>query len=265
MGLISRPRALGQAAARGHPRDSRRAEDRAISCDDRERWQQPIDISDTELGFLGATASAIIQGQTGGQYPAPMAALELMLGAAGVDVDAAGDRRSQGMAAPVRHAGQSGPDQRLLPHRSQQERHRHRAHATSSRRPIKSVGVIGAGIMGQGIAAANLKRELPVAHGRRRARGAVPRACSRCWKKSPTTRRRKRPDAAARPCKFAALLNPATVDAELARCDLVIEAIVENPEVKKAALRPARAAVDARRDPGLEHVDHSDHASWPRD
>ena len=42
---------------------------------DREVWNGPIDISDTELGFLGATASAMIQGATGGRYPAPQVAL----------------------------------------------------------------------------------------------------------------------------------------------------------------------------------------------
>ena len=56
---------------------------------DRERWAAPIEISETELGFLGATASAYIQQQTKGHYPAPLAALELMLGAAGVDVETA--------------------------------------------------------------------------------------------------------------------------------------------------------------------------------
>ena len=56
---------------------------------DRERWAAPIEISETELGFLGATASAYIQQQTKGHYPAPLAALELMLGAAGVDLDTA--------------------------------------------------------------------------------------------------------------------------------------------------------------------------------
>src|SRR5206468_2618170 len=54
---------------------------------DREAWAKPLEISDTELGFLGATASALIQGQTGGQYPAPQAALELMLESAALDAD----------------------------------------------------------------------------------------------------------------------------------------------------------------------------------
>ncbi len=41
---------------------------------DRQRWSGPIDISETELTFLGATGSAYIQQQTKGQYPAPLAA-----------------------------------------------------------------------------------------------------------------------------------------------------------------------------------------------
>ena len=43
---------------------------------------------------------------------------------------------------------------------------------------------------------------------------------------------KKGPDAK-KAVKFAGLLNPATVDAEMAPCDLVIEAVVENPEVKQ--------------------------------
>ena len=42
--------------------------------EDRCRWHGPVKISETELGFLGATASAVIQQQTKGQYPAPPAA-----------------------------------------------------------------------------------------------------------------------------------------------------------------------------------------------
>ena len=65
---------------------------------DRELWDKPIDISDTELGFLGATASGVIQQQTDGKYPAPMAALETLLGAAGLDADAAGAEEAKAMA-----------------------------------------------------------------------------------------------------------------------------------------------------------------------
>ncbi|MCG8450825.1 MAG: enoyl-CoA hydratase-related protein, partial [Pirellulales bacterium] len=75
---------------------------------DRERWSAPITLSETELGFLGATASAYIQGQTKGHYPAPLAALEVMLGAAGVDVETACQMEAEGFAqlfgSPVNRA-----------------------------------------------------------------------------------------------------------------------------------------------------------------
>src|SRR5205823_6474372 len=67
--------------------------------DDRKRWSGPVDIDETELGFLWATASAVIQQQTKGQYPAPMAALEVMLGAAGEDINSACNAEAEGMAA----------------------------------------------------------------------------------------------------------------------------------------------------------------------
>ncbi len=61
---------------------------------DRQRWSGPIAMDDTELTFLGVTASGYIQSQTHGHYPAPMAALETMLGSAGSDIEAR--RRSRG-------------------------------------------------------------------------------------------------------------------------------------------------------------------------
>ena len=59
--------------------------------------------------------------------------------------------------------------------------------------------------------------------------------------------------------KYAGLLNATTMDAELAAADLVIEAVVESPEVKKqiyARLEPQLRQGDF----GVEHVDDSDHA-----
>ena len=122
---------------------------------DREKWSQPIAMSETELGFLGATASAMIQQKTKGFYPAPLAALELMLEASQLDLDGACEAESEGFAplfgSPVNRsllnvffltdrAKKSGGD------------------SAGSERKIEKAAVIGAGIMGQGIAAANLKR-----------------------------------------------------------------------------------------------------------
>ena len=197
---------------------------------DRKTWAGPIDISDTELGFLGATASAMIQGQTEGKYPAPMTALELMLGTAGVDADAAGDEESKAMAGlfgtPVNRAL---INVFFLADRNKKDTGIDRRDVKPG--TIKSVAVVGAGIMGQGIAAATLKRHLPVM-----LADAIPAAISKgveqILQEVSYDRDKKGPDAS-KALKFAGLLNPATVDAELAPADLVIEAIVENPEVKK--------------------------------
>jgi 3-hydroxyacyl-CoA dehydrogenase/enoyl-CoA hydratase/carnithine racemase len=208
-----------------------RAEQRSGSyLKDRQQWSGPLDISETELGFLGATASAVIQGQTGGKYPAPEVALEVMLGSAGLDAESAGKEESKAMASlfgtPVnraliniffltdRNKKDTGVDRRDVKPRS-----------------IKTVGVIGSGIMGQGIVAANLKRNIPVA-----LADAVPdvlaKGIQQILEEVSYDKETKRADAK-KAVKYASLVNPATVDAELAPCDLVIEAIVENPEVKK--------------------------------
>jgi 3-hydroxyacyl-CoA dehydrogenase/enoyl-CoA hydratase/3-hydroxybutyryl-CoA epimerase/3-hydroxyacyl-CoA dehydrogenase/enoyl-CoA hydratase/3-hydroxybutyryl-CoA epimerase/enoyl-CoA isomerase len=197
---------------------------------DRERWHGPIDISDTELGFLGATASAMIQQATGGVYPAPQAALELMLESAGLDADAAGQAEAKAMAglfgSPI---NRSLINVFFLTDRNKKDTGIDRKDVKPA--AITSVSVIGAGIMGQGIAAATLKRNLPVM-----LSDAVPAALAKgvsgVLEEVSFDKTKKGPDAR-KMSKFAGLLNPATVDQEAAAADLVIEAIVENPEVKK--------------------------------
>jgi len=197
---------------------------------DRERWAGPVDIDETELGFLGATASAVIQGQTGGKYPAPEAALELMLESAMTDAASAGVAEAKAMGAlfgtPVNRAL---INVFFLADRNKKDTGIDRKDVKA--KPINSVAVVGAGIMGQGIAAATLKRNLPVA-----LADAVPAALSKgvqqILEEVSYNRDKKGPDAK-KAVSFAGLINPATVDGELANSDLVIEAIVENPEVKK--------------------------------
>ena len=65
---------------------------------DRERWGGPIEISETELGFLGVTASAVIRQQTKGQYPAPDAALETVMEGALLDEEAACELEAANMS-----------------------------------------------------------------------------------------------------------------------------------------------------------------------
>ena len=196
---------------------------------DRERWSGPIAISDTELGFLGATASAYIQGQTKGHYPAPLAALELMLSAAGVDLETACQMESEEFAklfgSPInrallnvffltdRNKKDSGVAKGVEPHK------------------VASAGVVGAGVMGQGIAAANVKRGIPVA-----IFDSSPEALARgvqgVLREVAYNKQLKGPDVN-RAVELAPLVNGTLSDIELCHSDVIVEAIIEKEDAKK--------------------------------
>ena len=103
----------------------------------------------------------MIQQQTKGHYPAPMAALEVMLGGTSGDVTQACQMEAEGMAqlfgSPVNAA--------LLNVFFLTDRNKKDPGVDTpgiTPRPIESASVIGAGIMGSGIAAANVKRGVSV-------------------------------------------------------------------------------------------------------
>ncbi|MCG8587420.1 MAG: 3-hydroxyacyl-CoA dehydrogenase NAD-binding domain-containing protein, partial [Pirellulales bacterium] len=196
---------------------------------DRETWNGPIDISDTELMFLGATASAVIQQQTKGHYPAPVAALELMLECAALDINAAAEAEARGMAklfgTPI--------NQSLVNIFFLTDRNKKDPGVAGDITPaaIESVSVIGAGIMGAGIASANVKRKLPVA-----LADALPDSLAggvqNVLEEVSYNRETKKADIE-RTMEFAPLLNATTSDSEIAASDVVIEAIIENADIKR--------------------------------
>lgn len=196
---------------------------------DRKQWAEPVAISDTELGFLGATASAYIQGQTKGHYPAPIAALELMLGAAGADIEAAcqmeADEFPKLFGSPINRA--------LLNVFFLQDRNKKATGVAADIKPrkIASAGIVGAGVMGQGIAAANVKRGVPVALMDSNA-AALARGVQGVLNEAAYNRELKGPDVT-RAVELAPLVNGTLSDIELSHSDLIVEAIVENPEAKR--------------------------------
>ena len=197
---------------------------------DRERWSRPIVMSETELGFLAATANAYITGQTKGHYPAPIAALNLMLETSQLPADAAGRRESEAFAelfgTPINRAL---INVFLLTDRNKKDPGV--AGRELAPRPIAAVGVVGAGIMGSGIAGACVKRELAVTMTDARPaaleagiRRAVEEAAYDKTAKGPTTEKL---------LKLAPLVRNVSEAADFKHCDLVIEAIVENEEAKR--------------------------------
>jgi 3-hydroxyacyl-CoA dehydrogenase/enoyl-CoA hydratase/3-hydroxybutyryl-CoA epimerase/3-hydroxyacyl-CoA dehydrogenase/enoyl-CoA hydratase/3-hydroxybutyryl-CoA epimerase/enoyl-CoA isomerase len=96
---------------------------------------------------------------------------------------------------------------------------------------LKSVGVIGSGIMGSGIAAATLKSEIPIAITDANAE-ALARGAKQVLEEAAYNRKTKGPELA-KTLKLAPLLSMTHREEEIAGCDLVIEAIIEKEEAKK--------------------------------
>jgi enoyl-CoA hydratase/carnithine racemase len=196
---------------------------------DRERWAGPVAISETELGFLGATASAYIQQQTKGHYPAPLAALEVMLGAAGLDIESACQMEAEEFAklfgSPVNRA--------LLNVFFLTDRNKKASGASADAKPrkITSAGVVGAGVMGQGIAAANVKRNIPVAL-MDTDQAAIARGVQGVLNEVAYNKQMKGPDVK-RAVELAPLVNGTLSDVELSRADIIVEAIIEKREAKQ--------------------------------
>jgi 3-hydroxyacyl-CoA dehydrogenase/enoyl-CoA hydratase/3-hydroxybutyryl-CoA epimerase/3-hydroxyacyl-CoA dehydrogenase/enoyl-CoA hydratase/3-hydroxybutyryl-CoA epimerase/enoyl-CoA isomerase len=201
---------------------------------DRTRWNGPLTMSDTELGFLGATASAVIQQHTKGHYPAPQVALEVMLGAVTADVNQACQMEAEGIAqlfgSPInaallnvffltdRNKKDTGVDREGI-----------------APRTIEAASVIGAGIMGSGIAAANVKRGIPVTITDAN-RSALAHGVTTIMEEVSFNRKTRKPDLHVA-LKHAALLNASVSDGEIATSDLIIEAVVENMDVKRQIYR----------------------------
>lgn len=196
---------------------------------DRQRWQQPLDVMETELAFLAATAAAYIQGQTKGHYPAPLAALDLLVSSAQLDADEAGRRESEGFAdlfgTPVNRA--------LIHVFFLQDRNKKDPGVGGEVQPrhVGRVGIVGAGIMGSGIAAAVIKRELPAV-----VFDVSPEALAaglaRALEEAAYDRTLRGPDPQ-RLVRLAPRLQAAGREGDVAAADLVIEAVVENPTVKQ--------------------------------
>ncbi len=197
---------------------------------DRQTWSQPIPISETELGFLAATASAMIQQQTKGHYPAPVAALDLMMENAAEDLETALKHEAEEMAklfgSPV---NQALINVFFLDQRNKKDRGVERDDIAP--RDVRQVGVVGAGIMGGGIVAANMRRGVPVVV-TDASPAALARGVQKIMEEASFNRETKAPDAA-KAIELAPLLNVSRADEEFAVCDVVIEAVVERLDVKR--------------------------------
>jgi 3-hydroxyacyl-CoA dehydrogenase / enoyl-CoA hydratase / 3-hydroxybutyryl-CoA epimerase len=121
-------------------------------------------------------------------------------------------------------------------------RPRARSRQVAGRTPFKRVGILGAGLMGTGIASAAARSGCHVVLVDISQR-ALDRALERIRKLA------ERESAIGTNARFApgsfSLIDPSTSIKAFAECEFVVEAIFERPDLKKAALHEISAVVDS--------------------
>jgi 3-hydroxyacyl-CoA dehydrogenase/enoyl-CoA hydratase/carnithine racemase len=203
-------------------------------ADRRRRMAAAVALDPLEREFLEATTAAVILGRTGSHYPAPPAILRTILAGAAVDAVTASRLESEAFAklaaTPVAR--------NLLRVFSIGERNRRDAGVDAAAGgeppPAVAAAIVGAGIMGSGIAASHLRAGLPVTvvdvNPDALATGVPGILAEAAW-----DRLAKRTDEA-RALELAGQLRTATSLAALAAADLVIESVTERPDVKQQVL-----------------------------
>ncbi|HEY1250157.1 MAG TPA: 3-hydroxyacyl-CoA dehydrogenase NAD-binding domain-containing protein [Thermoanaerobaculia bacterium] len=185
-------------------------------------------------------ARAKVLEQTGGHYPAPLAALHAI-------EDGFGKPVPVGLEAEARHIVEifGGEVQRnlLAIFFATEEVKKETGVADPAIRPreVRRVGVLGAGVMGGGIAQLAADKGMPA-----RMKDVEPKAlahgfaaASAIWQES-VRKRRLTPHAMERKMD---LLSGTLDYSGFAQCDVTIEAVVEKLSVKRAVLREWEAAV----------------------
>ena len=201
------------------------------------RMARPVDLDPVEREFLESTSAAVMLGRTGGHYPAPPAILQVILAGSAATAEKAARIESAAFAklaaTPVAR--------NLLRVFSIGERNRRdagvgddSAAATIERAGMTAPAIVGAGIMGAGIAASHLRAGFSTAVidlNQDVLAGGVPSILEEAaW-----DRAAKRSDPS-RAVELAGRLRVSTVMASIAGADIVIESVTERPDVKQQVL-----------------------------
>lgn len=200
----------------------------------REKKNQPLGLTETELLFAFGVAEGAVREKTKGQYPAPLVALAAMKEGVNRTLEQGLEIEKQ-MATKVMGSAIAGNLIAIFFMNNRLERDTGVDNKEIKPREVRKVGVLGAGLMGAGIATAAARTGHPtelvdvedkfVAAGMKRAQDVVMGRIK--------IGRGKPEDMVA----LLSLLHGSTDIRGFAECDVVVEAITENEEAKVATYK----------------------------
>ena len=200
----------------------------------------PLQLNQTEAMMVFETAKGFIAGKAGKHYPAPIAAVTAIQKAAGMDRDGALEVEAVGFAKMAKTQvansliGLFLNDQLLKKKAKQAQKLAH---------PVKQAAVLGAGIMGGGIAYQSASKGTPIIMkdikdeqlelGMSEANKLLGKLVKRDKISS------------AKAGEILSDIRPTLNYGDFGNVDIVVEAVVENPTVKKAVLAEVEDSVAA--------------------
>jgi 3-hydroxyacyl-CoA dehydrogenase/enoyl-CoA hydratase/3-hydroxybutyryl-CoA epimerase/3-hydroxyacyl-CoA dehydrogenase/enoyl-CoA hydratase/3-hydroxybutyryl-CoA epimerase/enoyl-CoA isomerase len=211
----------------------------------------PVTLVAEERDFLESMAAAVILGRSGGHYPAPLAILETVLACCSTTADEAVTLEAAAFARLAksdvsrqlirvfrlgeRNRRDKGLDDGSLNDGSFGDRSPHADRVASSDGGLRNrPAVIGAGIMGAGIAASHLRAGFAVTLVDVQA-DTLAASVATILDEAAWDRGTKRTDPA-RAVALSGKLHTATRMAAIAECDLVIESVLERADIKRQVL-----------------------------
>lgn len=198
----------------------------------------PLRISKTEAMMAFETAQAVVFQKAGPHYPAPMAVVELMQQSAAM----ARDEALQMEAEYFVQLAKTDVCRSLISLFLNGQMLKKQARAASKQAlPVKRAAVLGAGIMGGGIAYQSALKGVPVVMKDISAE-ALQLGVSEASKQLNKRVERKRLDNE-QALQIMGSISPTLNMTELAGADVIVEAVVEKLDVKRAVLAEAEAIV----------------------
>lgn len=204
----------------------------------REEKKSKLKLNAMESMMVFETAKGFVAGQTKGQYPAPIEAIKVMQKAAGQGRDKALEAEAKGFAKLAK----TTESQALIGLFMNDQLLKKKAKAYDKEaKDTNQAAVLGAGIMGGGIAYQSALKGTPILM-KDIAEAGIELGLNEANKLLARRVEKKR----MKPLEMGQVLNrirPTLSYAEFGAVDLVVEAVVENPKVKKIVLAEAEDKV----------------------
>ena len=201
----------------------------------------PLKLNKTEAAMTFQTSKGYVLGQTKGMYPAPIEAIDRMAKAAGMDRDGAIKEETEGFIKLAKTTEAAALIQLFLNDQLIKKKGKKYGKIAHT---IEQAAVLGAGIMGGGIAYQSAYKGVPILM-KDIKEEAIDQGLEEAAKHFSKGVERGKMDTA-KMAEGMSRIRPTLTYGDFGNVDAVIEAVVENPKIKKSVLAETEEKVSEK-------------------